>query len=156
MLLSGTRLVIQKEDQIEILDYTKSPPMAGVPYIVGALIGFLSGLVGIGGGIFLAPVLYFINWGTPRRIAAACSLFILANSISGLAGQMMKLDDVSLLSESFKYWPLLIAVLFGGQIGSWATSNLLRPVIIKRLTSVLVLYVAARLLYRWATLNGWI
>jgi uncharacterized membrane protein YfcA len=53
---------------------------------LGAFIGFISGMVGIGGGIFLSPLLYLINWDEPKRISAVASLFILVNSISGLLG----------------------------------------------------------------------
>lgn len=117
---------------------------------VGGGIGFISGLVGIGGGIFLAPLLYLMNWGSARQIAAACSLFILLNSISGLAGQMMKLSDMAALSQVMPFWPLFIAVFIGGQIGSWLGAGKLDAAWMKRATAVLILYVAARLLWRWA------
>ncbi len=119
---------------------------------VGGGIGFLSGIVGIGGGIFLAPVLYMIRWGGPREIAAACSFFILVNSVSGLAGQLTKLGDLGLLSGFAEYWPLFPAVLIGGQIGSRLGSAGFKETTIRRLTAVLILYVAARLLLRWFNL----
>ena len=118
------------------------------------LLGCCLGLVGIGGGIFLAPVLYALRWDTPRKIAAACSLFILVNSVSGLTGQIMKLSDTKLLSLAVPYWPLLIAVFIGGQIGSWMASKRLEPLILKRLTAVLILYVAIRLLLKWVGMVG--
>ena len=114
--------------------------------IVGSGIGFVSGMVGIGGGIFLAPILLLTNWSDSRRIAATASVFILVNSLSGLAGQLMKSgwqqSDTSLLS----YWPLFVAVLAGGQIGSFLASKTLPEIWIKRLTATLILYVAARIL----------
>ena len=119
---------------------------------IGGAIGLLSGLVGIGGGIFLAPLLYLMRWGHARQIAAASSLFILVNSLSGLAGQLMKLQDLALLSLAAPYWPLPIAVLIGGQAGSWLAGHKLDPAIIRRLTALLILYVAARLLWRWVGL----
>ena len=152
LLISGLRLATQGSPASQAnAAATTSPTLA---LGVGGAIGFISGLVGIGGGIFLAPVLYFLNWGSPRRIAAACSLFILANSLSGLLGQVMKLQDMSILPLVVPYWPMLIAVLFGGQIGSWFATKGLQPVIMKRLTALLILYVAARLLYRWFGLIG--
>src|SRR5579862_2430990 len=56
--------------------------------VIGASIGFLSGMVGIGGGIFLSPLLNLMKWDTPKKIAATASVFILVNSISGIAGQL--------------------------------------------------------------------
>ncbi len=117
--------------------------------IVGAALGFLSGIVGIGGGIFLAPILHLMRWDKARSIAGACSLFILVNSISGLTGQLMKLGDLALLSSFSAHWPLLPAVLIGGQIGSHLGSTRLSEPLLRRLTAVLVLYVAVRLLLRW-------
>jgi len=89
LLISGFRLLLQREFVFDTHDKRSIPVwLAGV---TGGGIGLLSGLVGIGGGIFLAPVLYALRWDTPRKIAAACSLFILVNSISGLSGQITKL-----------------------------------------------------------------
>ena len=152
LLLSGLRLATQASPPAST--NAAAPTSPTLAFGVGGAIGFISGLVGIGGGIFLAPVLYFLNWDSPRRIAAACSLFILANSLSGLVGQVMKLQDMSILPLIVPYWPLLVAVLLGGQIGSWFAAKGLQPVIMKRLTALLILYVAARLLYRWFGLIG--
>lgn len=146
LLLSGLRLLIAPEFK----PTTQTPSdHKNLAMLIGAVIGLLSGLVGIGGGIFLAPALYFLRWGSARQIAAACSLFILLNSLSGLAGQLTKLGDLALLTEAFAFWPLLIAVLIGGQIGSWLGAAQLRADWMKRATAVLILYVAARLLWRW-------
>ena len=74
-------------------------PPAWLAALIGAALGFLSGLVGIGGGIFLAPILYMLRWDTPHAIAGAASLFILVNSISGLGGQIAKIGDLALMGE---------------------------------------------------------
>jgi len=147
LLLSGLRLLWQR-DVVDISKQKKQTPI-GIAALAGGSIGLLSGLVGIGGGIFLAPVLYALRWDTPRKIAAACSLFILVNSIAGLTGQVMKLSEGDLLSLVQPFWPLLIAVFIGGQIGSWMASKRLEPLILKQLTAVLILYVAGRLIFRW-------
>ncbi len=153
LLVSGLHLAFQREagrrPETENSQRQTRPLLA---VGIGGGLGLLSGLVGIGGGIFLAPVLYFMRWGTPRQIAAACSLFILVNSLSGLAGQLVKLQDMALLSLAAPYWPLPFAVLIGGQIGSWLAGFKLQPKIIRRLTAALIVYVAARLLYRFMTL----
>ena len=153
LLLSGLRLVFQSEPATQ-------PDLVGrnrwtATYLsIGGGIGFLSGMVGIGGGIFLAPILYFLSWDTPRKIAAASSLFILVNSASGLLGQLSKLSDSALLAEVTEFWPLLIAVFVGGQIGSWAASQKFQPQLITRLTALLILFVSVRLLFRWGGMMG--
>ena len=134
-----------------------SPPAArrwaiGLP--VGAATGLLAGLVGIGGGIFLAPLLHVLHWGAARAIAAASSLFILINSVAGLAGQIMKLGDVGQLDQFYQYLWLFPAVFLGGQIGSRLGSRHLPGLLVRRLTAAVVLYVAGRLLIRWYTMGG--
>ena len=115
---------------------------------MGTGIGFVSGMVGIGGGIFLAPVLLLTNWADSRRIAATASLFILVNSAAGLAGQLMKSGLEQGAAALTFYWPLFLAVLVGGQIGSVMATKALPEVWIRRLTALLILYVALRILLR--------
>ena len=114
---------------------------------IGTAIGFLSGMVGIGGGIFLAPILLLTRWSDSRRIAATASVFILVNSIAGLGGQLMK-SGMGIGGEAvLAYWPLFLGVLLGGQIGSILASKALPEIWIRRLTALLILYVAMRLLW---------
>ena len=117
----------------------------GLP--VGGAIGFLSGMVGIGGGIFLAPALHLLRLADPKRIAATSSFFIMLNSMAGLAGQATKQGTAAHLEQLLDYAWLGVAVLVGGQIGSRLSARALSGRVIKRLTAVLVLYVAGRLLY---------
>jgi len=105
---------------------------------LGGGIGFLSGLVGIGGGIFLSPVLHLFNWGAPKKISALASLFILVNSISGLAGQLTRTQEI----EWGFIAPLLLAVFLGGQMGARLGARKFNPLYIKRVTA-LVIFVAA-------------
>ncbi|HSM69698.1 MAG TPA: sulfite exporter TauE/SafE family protein [Xanthomonadales bacterium] len=124
----------------------------GLP--LGAGIGLLSGIVGIGGGIFLAPLLYLFGAVPPRRIAGLASGFILLNSVAGLAGQLMK-QAAELPSVAWsRAWPLYLAVVVGGQAGSRLGARMLTEQTIRRLTGVLVLYVALRLLLRWRELGA--
>ncbi|CAN5465468.1 sulfite exporter TauE/SafE family protein [soil metagenome] len=111
--------------------------------ILGGLIGLLSGLVGIGGGIFLSPVIYMFRWSEPKRISAIASVFILVNSIGGLAGQFNR--GIPELSASFLV-PLLLVVLIGGQIGSRLGARTFNPVYIKRITAVLILVAGLNIL----------
>lgn len=119
--------------------------IVGVP--LGGAIGFLSGMVGIGGGIFLAPALHLLRLAEPKRIAATASFFIMVNSIAGLVGQATKQGTTAHLAELFDYVWLGVAVLVGGQIGSRLSTRVLSGRVVKRLTALLVLYVAGRLLY---------
>jgi uncharacterized membrane protein YfcA len=118
-------------------------------YPIGGAIGFVSGMVGIGGGIFLAPILYLVRWAPPRRIAALSSGFILLSSLAGLSGQLMKHGGSSIVTSWLASWPLFLAVLAGGQLGSRMGTKILPPEWIKRLTAVLIIYVAFRLLMNW-------
>jgi len=113
---------------------------------VGGLIGFISGMVGIGGGIFLAPFLHLTNWDTPKRIAATASFFILVNSLAGLIGQFQNPDFYFEPNIAFL---LMITVFFGGQIGSRLSATKISPFIIKRLTAILIAFVGIRILLKY-------
>ena len=120
-----------------------------IPYpfaiIIGAILGFISGIVGIGGGIFLSPILFLIRAAKPKHIITAASIFILINSISGIFGQLTKND---VLNQLINYWPLLLAVLIGGQIGNYINIKILPTRILALITSGVVLFVAARMFYK--------
>lgn len=115
-------------------------PLAAAP------LGYFAGLVGIGGGIFLAPLLHLARWHEARGIAATASLFILVNSLFGLAGQMVKNGPALFAQAIGAALPLLIAVVIGGQVGSLMAARLLSPNWIRWLTALLVLVVGVRLL----------
>jgi uncharacterized protein len=114
-----------------------------VKIALGGAIGLLSGLVGIGGGIFLSPILHMLRWSEARRISALASVFILVNSIGGLAGQFRR--GIPELSWQFLL-PLLLAVLVGGQIGSRLGAKKFNPIYIKRITAVLILIAGLNIL----------
>ncbi|MEZ5679752.1 MAG: sulfite exporter TauE/SafE family protein [Erythrobacter sp.] len=113
-----------------------------------APLGYVAGLVGIGGGIFLAPLLHLVRWNNPRAIAATASLFILVNSLFGLLGQLVKGGEGRLGAAIDFGLPLVVAVAIGGQIGSWIALNKLPPKWIRWGTAALVMWVGARLLMR--------
>ena len=117
--------------------------------VAGGALGFLAGVVGIGGGIFLAPLLYMLRWGPPKAIAGTSAVFILANSLSGLAGQLAKSGGGAAGQALATYWPLFPAVLVGGLIGSTLGSGRLDPKYVRILTAFLILYVAVRLAMRF-------
>tara|TARA_R110002096_G_scaffold17241_2_gene59672 strand:- start:1504 stop:2262 length:759 start_codon:yes stop_codon:yes gene_type:complete len=146
LLASAIALVIRRPAQAG--PPRRWPVWAGPA--LGGGIGFLAGLVGIGGGIFLAPVLHFVRWGRVREIAAAASVFILVNSLAGLVGHAQRLSGSGDIAAILDYWPLLPAVLIGGQIGVWLGRTRTSEVWLIRLTALLVLFVALRLLWRAA------
>lgn len=116
--------------------------------LIGTGIGYLSGLVGIGGGIFLAPVLHILNWNTPRKIAALATAYIAANSVAGLMGKTIILASSSDLSVLIGFWPLIPAVLIGSWFGHRFMLGIFPERLVKGLTAMLILVVAARLLWR--------
>jgi uncharacterized membrane protein YfcA len=114
-------------------------------FLIGGTIGFVSGVVGIGGGIFLSPVLLLIKAGKTRHIATTASLFILINSISGLIGQSTK---GFIHNEIYNYWPLFLLVLIGGQLGNFLNIKILPTRVMVFLTSGLVIFVSVRMGFR--------
>ena len=124
-------------DQIKINLIPKT-----VSIFIGSVIGFVSGIVGIGGGIFLSPILFLMKAGYPKHIATAASLFILINSIFGVAGQLTK----NIVFEEFlNYWPLFACVLVGGQIGNLLNIKFLSNKTLTIITSMLVIFVSIRM-----------
>ena len=120
--------------------YRKIPIFISI--LIGGLLGFISGIVGIGGGIFLSPILFLIRAGRPKHIATTASLFILINSISGLIGQLTK---NAVLVEVQNYWYLLVVVFVGGQIGNFLNLKIFPARILALVTAFLVLFVAIRM-----------
>ena len=116
-----------------------------ISFLIGGSIGFISGVVGIGGGIFLSPVLLLIKAGKARHIATTASLFILINSISGLIGQSTK---GFVFYEIYNYWPLFLLVLIGGQLGNFLNIKILPTKIMILLTAGLVIFVSVRMGFR--------
>ncbi len=139
---AGLALLLPRAPEAELrsIAFARYMPFAAAP------LGYLAGLVGIGGGIFLAPLLHLTRWDHARRIAATTSLFILINSVSGLAGQLAK-NGVERFGEALSGGlPLLLAVVVGGQIGSLLALKRLSERTIRWLTAALTIYAGARLL----------
>ena len=141
LFIAGILLLIKNKsydnDQIKINSIPKA-----VSIFIGSVIGFVSGIVGIGGGIFLSPILFLMKAGYPRHIATAASLFILINSIFGVAGQLTK----NIVFEEFlNYWPLFLCVLVGGQIGNLLNIKFLSNKTLTIITSMLVIFVSIRM-----------
>ena len=141
LLVAGIFLLIEsKSFNKEQIKINKIPRLISIS--IGSIIGFMSGLVGIGGGIFLSPLLFLMKAGYPRHITSSASLFILINSIFGIVGQLTKNQ---VLDQVITYWPLFLSVLIGGQIGSVLNIKFLSNKILALLTSFLVIFVAIRM-----------
>ena len=144
LAIAGTLLLLnfRSYDDRE-QSYQKIPiPIA---ILIGGVLGFISGAVGIGGGIFLSPILFLIKAGRPKHIVTTASLFILINSVSGIVGQLTK---NAVLTEIPNYWYLLIAVLIGGLVGNFLNLKVFPTRILALITSCLVLFVAIRMAYK--------
>ena len=146
LLFAGAQLMFSLR-QVD-LPLAKLPPWY-VNVLLGALLGLLAGLSGIGGGIFLSPLLLGLRWGQPKPVATAASLFILANSLAGLAGQWLKHGD---LSPVLAWWPLFLAVVAGGQLGSLIGAGKLPQGWVRGVTAALVLVASGRLLWPYLQL----
>ena len=142
LVLTALTMLIPVRDSVNgsATRFARWMPLAAAP------LGYFAGLVGIGGGIFLAPLLHLARWHEARGIAATASLFILVNSLFGLAGQMLKNGPGLFGAAIGAALPLLVAVVIGGQIGSLMAARLLPPKWIRWLTALLVLVVGVRLL----------
>ena len=138
LLLLNFRSYDDKEES-----YRKIPIIISI--LIGGILGFISGIVGIGGGVFLSPILFLIKAGRPKHIVTTTSLFILINSLSGIVGQLTK---NAVISEIPNYWFLLLAVLIGGQVGNFLNLKIFPTRILALVTSCLVLFVAIRIAYK--------
>ena len=141
LISAGTFLLIESKSFSKDDLKLKEIPII-LPIIIGSILGFISGIVGIGGGIFLSPILFLLKAGYPKQITTTASLFILMNSLFGIAGQLTK-DTV--YNEILDYWPLFLAVLIGGQIGNVLNLKFFSNKILALITSILVIFVAIRM-----------
>jgi uncharacterized membrane protein YfcA len=138
LLASACRLFFHTEQHVDM--EIRQPP-APAALIFGALLGFLSGLVGVGGGIFLSPLLLFLKWGRAREVSAVAALFVLVNSVAGLLGHLSSLRAVP------HFVPMLaVAALIGGSIGAFLGSRRLPTAMVIRLLAVVMVIAGFKLL----------
>ena len=141
LLVAGSLLLFNfKSYDVVNKSYRKIP--TGVSVLIGGIIGFISGVVGIGGGVFLSPILFLLKIAKPKHIITGASLFILINSISGIIGQLTKNEVFDQIKD---YWYLLVAVLIGGQIGNFLNLKIFPTRVMALITAALVLFVAIRM-----------
>ena len=116
-----------------------------VTILIGSILGLISGIIGIGGGIFLSPILFLLKADKPKNIVTSASLFILINSISGVFGQLTK---ENILNEIILYWPLFLTVLIGGLFGNYLNLKIFSNRLLAIITSLLVIFVAIRMAFK--------
>ncbi|MBI3585786.1 MAG: sulfite exporter TauE/SafE family protein [Ignavibacteriales bacterium] len=112
-----------------------------VSLAIGGAIGLLSGVVGVGGGIFLSPMLLLMRWADPKRTSAVSALFIVVNSLAGLGGRFLR--------GGFQFGgvaPLILAAFLGGIVGSYYGANKLSGMVLRRLLAVVLVLAAIKLI----------
>lgn len=137
LLFAAFRLAWNFSPEKEII-----APKIWIALVVGAFIGLLSGLVGVGGGIFLTPVLLLMNWTEARTAAGISAMFILVNSISGLAGNY---EQAAQLQSNVIFW--IIAAVLGGVIGSTLGSQYFNTLILRRVLAVVLVIAGVKLIF---------
>lgn len=138
LLIAAWRMFAEHKDDMA----RRAPPFAGA-LLLGVGIGLLSGLTGVGGGIFLSPILLMLHWTTMRESAALAAAFILVNSIAGLAGYAGSPHAV--WPEAL--WVFVLVALAGGLLGSELAVRRLAPAILKRLLGVVLIVAAWKMLW---------
>ncbi len=137
LFFSALRLFLRREDPAEV-----NPPRSSTALVVGAGIGFLSGLTGTGGGIFLTPLLLFRGWAQTRSAAAVSALFILINSTAGLVGYFSSGQPISSLP-----WRLGMAAVVGGIVGSQLGSQRFPVRTISLVLSLVLIIAGSKLIF---------
>ena len=141
LAIAGTLLLINFKSYDDNETTYRNVPIF-ISILIGAILGFVSGVVGVGGGIFLSPILFLIKAAKPKHIVTAASLFIFINSISGVIGQLTK--NVVIIDIS-NYWYLFLIVIIGGHIGNFLNLKIFPTRLLALVTSCLVLFVAIRM-----------
>lgn len=136
LILAAIRLAINLKNEKE-----PNAPQIWRSLIIGAVLGFLSGLVGVGGGIFLTPVLLLMNWTETKKAAGISAMFILVNSISGLAGNYAQVRQLS--SEVFVW---ILAAIVGGIIGATLGSQRFNSLTLRRVLAIVLLFAGVKLI----------
>ena len=141
LMIAGLLLLFQNKFFNQKNNENKKLPIY-ISLLIGSILGLISGVVGIGGGIFLSPILFLLKAAEPKKIVTTASLFILTNSLAGVMGQLTKGYVIDSLTE---YWPLFLMVLIGGQIGNFLNLKIFSNRTLIIITALLVLFVAARM-----------
>jgi len=141
LLFSAIRLLIETIVSKQRVRAIIGPPPIAFALVLGAAIGLLSGLTGVGGGIFLSPLLVLTGWATVRQSAAPTAAFVLINSISGLLGLLSRQPT---LPDALPYW--VAAVIVGGLIGATYGSRRLGNNAMRQALAVVLVIAGAKMI----------
>lgn len=150
LIVAGLAMLWRAPSDGDLAEDRPDPARSWREPLIGASLGFLAGITGIGGGIFLAPLLHLMRWGKARAIAGTAATFILVNSLAGIVGQLGKSDNFDRIAVLEANALLFSAVIVGGLIGSLIGSARLTPRHLSVATAILILYVGGQLAYRFA------
>jgi hypothetical protein len=143
LFFASFRLFVNLESEKD-LRFLKVPSLA-VALPAGAGVGVLSGVVGVGGGIFLSPLLLFLHWASPKQTAATSALFIFANSFAGLAGRFVRQDFWFSLASPIVF--MIAAAFLGGLVGSRFGANHFPGQWLKRILALVLVIAAFKLFW---------
>ncbi len=142
LMLAAIRLAINLKSESE-----PQAPQIWICLLIGAILGFVSGLVGVGGGIFLTPILLLMNWTETKKAAGVSALFILVNSIAGLLGNWLLGKDSQIFNLSSNVWFWIIAAIIGGLIGATVGSYRFNSLTLRRILAFGLLVAGAKLIF---------
>lgn len=135
LIVAAVRLAIYLKND----DKVKDPPIVAC-LLIGAVIGLLSGMVGVGGGIFLTPILLLMRWAETRVAAGVSVLFILVNSAAGLAGNYAQVANLP-----SNVWVWVAAAVAGGLVGSTLGSRKFDSITLRRVLALVLLFAGMKL-----------
>ena len=141
LCIAALRLAIRLKSDNE----TRDPPIIPA-LIIGAAIGLLSGMVGVGGGIFLTPVLLLMRWAQTKTAAAVSVVFILVNSIAGLAGNFLFGRGGNIFNLPTNVWFWIAAAVVGGLLGSTLGAKRFNSMTLRRVLATVLLFAAVKLI----------
>lgn len=137
LLIAITRLIYTFNTNDKPLKHIQLP----IALLTGAVIGLLSGMIGIGGGIILSPVILLLHWGNLKQTAAVSALFILVNSVSGLAGQF-----TSGIAFYAQMWWMVAIAFSGGILGAWYGAHYAKSKVLNYLLAMVLLIASVKLI----------
>lgn len=138
LVLAIARMVFQPKNSLNEI----RPVHKYAAYFIGVFLGFFSGLIGIGGGIILSPIIILMKWGTVKQTAAVSAAFILVNSVAGLLGQVSQGVE---LAPEISY--MLVVAILGGSIGAYMGSFRVSNLVLRYTLSVVLIFASFKLLF---------
>lgn len=139
LVFAAYRLAMSAAGSVEGTEYKRVKLAVSLP--AGGAIGLLSGIVGVGGGIFLSPVMLLFRWADAKKTSGVAALFIVVNSLAGLAGRLVK-GELAIGG----FGPLIVVAFLGGLLGSYYGANRFSGVVLRRLLAVVLIIAALKMI----------